>query len=175
MHEGLLALKQEKAQVARIITVHEVGNEHVGALGAVRALDLPEDKARHLGRERHELVGAMQVAAYLRGKRVVRAEVAVAAVRGAQRLAADALHVGLDGLLLQVELRLGQDAHGGVEIENVQDGLVQADDHACLHGLVWVRLSGARAPEASIHYSVYAGRREDLDARMVWGRILGRL
>ena len=78
----------------------------------------------------------MEVAAHLGCEGIILPELAVAAVRRAEGLAADALHIGLDGLLLEVKLGLGDDAHGRVEVENVQNGLVQADDHGCLQRLV---------------------------------------
>ena len=113
--------------LVRRIGVLEVRDEHVALAGIIALAQLLPEVLPDVLRERHEVLLASEVGRDLLGKGAALHEGAGAAFGTLRDLAQVTLHVGARGALGEVELAVGEVASSGLEVEDVQNGMLHLE------------------------------------------------
>ena len=124
MHERHAALKQQHRKPARVVIVVEIGHEDVCGLELVGTGKLPRKELRDVEREVEEVPLSEEIALELGCKGALVCKRAAAVVPRAARLCQVLGHKRANGARVELELSLREHVHPGVEVQDVQNGMV---------------------------------------------------
>ncbi|VWM07733.1 Uncharacterised protein [Collinsella intestinalis] len=124
VHEGGAARHEQHGEPTHVIIIVEVGNEHVGGLHFVRFGELGREELRDLLRQVHKLAVAEEIPLELAGEGALFGERRTSIVHTRAGSTQMRTHKRADGTGIEIELALAHHVHGGIEIENMQDGVI---------------------------------------------------